>query len=182
MQTFCSLSCRVRSQKKYSRTALLDIIKTFAQHLGRAPVRRELGRVSFACIREFGSWNNAVIAAQLNPHRSCDQRMYKRVRTKASDGHSCDSISEAIIDNWLTQKRVPHERDRRYPGTHYKADWVIGDTFVEYFGLASDSSRYDVAIREKQKLAQQHSIRLIEVYPEDLYPRIKLTRKLGVLT
>ncbi|PIW97610.1 glycerol kinase, partial [Candidatus Jorgensenbacteria bacterium CG_4_8_14_3_um_filter_38_10] len=63
--------------------------------------------------------------------------------TKALDGHYYDSISELLIDNWLYKKKILHERDAHYPGTHHKADWgiLIGNQkiFVEYFGLINDS-------------------------------------------
>ncbi len=80
--------------------------------------------------------------------------MYKRICAKAADGHLCDSVSELLIDNWLYENKIPHERDAHYPGTHHKSDWAImieeQKTFVEYFGLANDSPRYDRAIEEKK--------------------------------
>jgi len=178
-QKFCSLSCRAEFQRKYSRSELLKLIKNIGQELGRTPSRRELGSVSFACIREFGSWNKAIIAAKLNPHRSDSQKMYKRIGVRAKDGHKCDSISEAIIDNWLNNQGISHNRNVQYFGTNYKADWSIGSNiFVEYFGLAKDCSRYDISIKEKKRLAKKLSINLIEIYPKDLYPKIKLDKKL----
>ncbi len=178
-QKFCSLSCRVKLQKKYSRRELLNVIKNIGQHLGRTPARRELGIISYACIREFGSWNKAVIAAQFQPHRSDSQKMYKRIKAEAIDGHKCDSISEVIIDNWLTERKISHRRDVKYPDTNYKADWAIGNNiFIEYFGLAQDCPRYDISIKNKKELAKKHSICLVEIYPSDLYPKIKLDDKL----
>ena len=107
--------------------------------------------------------------------------MYKRVSAKAKDGHQCDSISEAIVDNWLTDNAIEHTRDISYPTTHHKADWKIGVAFVEYFGLAADSPRYDRAIKRKRNLCRRNHIPLIEIYPEDLYPNIALEDKLSGL-
>ncbi|MBI4133231.1 hypothetical protein HY478_01310 [Candidatus Uhrbacteria bacterium] len=103
--------------------------------------------------------------------------------TKAKDGHVCDSVSEALIDNWLTEHGIAHERDARYPGgTNHTADWRVGDTvFLEYFGLAHDSPRYDKAISEKKKICEQHAILLIEIYPQDLYPTMQLSEKIPSL-
>jgi hypothetical protein len=102
--------------------------------------------------------------------------------TKAKDGHVCDSVSEALIDNWLFDHEIPHERNAKYPETKHRADWKIqnGD-FVEYFGLAKDSPRYDRSVGQKQKLCRQHNINLVSLYPSDLYPKIVLDNKLGFL-
>lgn len=134
------------------------------------------------CIRTFGSWNNAVLAAGLTPNRSHDNRMYKRTGTKATDGHLCDSASEALVDNWLVDKSIAHERNVRYPNTGHLADWSVGNgVFVEYFGLANDSPRYDRAVEKKRSLCRQNNIQLIEIYAEDLYPNRRLEQKLGLL-
>ena len=132
-----------------------------------------------ACEHAFGSWNNAIIAAGLTPNRSHDHRMYKRIMTKAKDGHSCDSISEAIVDNWLTENGIKHVRDFAYPNSGHKADWSIDNkTFIEYFGLAKDSPRYDRDMKTKQEICKKFGIRLIAIYPKNLYPKLNLNSKL----
>lgn len=176
----CSKSCRTTSQIIFSNQELKEKILLMSQKLGRSPAKRELGNIADMCIRAFGSWNTALEKVGLIPHRSHSQRMYKRTKTTALDGHACDSISEALIDNWLTEHEIPHDRNAPYPGTNHKADWQLGKKlFIEYFGLANDSPRYDRSIREKRRLCRQHAIRLIEIYPQDLYPVIKLEKKLG---
>jgi len=106
--------------------------------------------------------------------------MYKRRNTVALDGHRCDSVSEALVDNWLTERKIRHERNVPNPGTGHKADWSIeGNIFVEYFGLAHDNPRYDRSIRKKRKLCKKYNIRLIEIYAKDIYPVIKLHGKLS---
>lgn len=188
---YCSSKCgwsalynnRGHIATKYIPEEIQKAIKQLAKQLGRSPSRRELGNMSYAAIRSFGSWNKAMETADLVPHRSHDHQMYRRTRTKALDGHVCDSISEALIDNWLTQNNIPHTRDTHYPTTNHRADWSIknGKVFVEYFGLAKDSPRYDRAVKEKQKICKKNHIRLIEVYPSDLYPKMSLDGKLALL-
>lgn len=167
---YCSKKCR----KRYTPQQLLNIIRRTARKLKRAPAKRELKEVADMCAKTFGSWNNAVIAAGFQPNRSHNQRMYKCVNAKALDGHICDSVSELIIDNWLTKNKIAHERNISYPKTNHKADWAIfigGEKiFIEYFGLAGDSPRYDRAIEKKKGLCQKYNIRLIAVYPKDIYP------------
>lgn len=161
---------------------ILGILRDTAQKIGRVPTRRELEGIDSACRRFFGSWNNAVIAAGFQPNRSHSQRMYKCANAKALDGHLCDSISELIIDNWLAKNNIFHKRNVPYPETNSKADWAIfiggQKIFIEYFGLANDSPRYDRAIRKKKELCQRYKIRLIEIYHWDLYPKRRFEEKI----
>ena len=172
---YCSRKCFNAARTTYGPTELVKKIQGASTELGRTITKRELGHVAYMCIRAFGSWNKALEAAGLPPHRSHSQRMFKRTNTVAIDGHRCDSISEAVVDNWLTKNNISHERNVSYPSTGHKADWGIGrKTFIEYFGLANDSARYDRAIDEKRQLCKKHNIRLIEIYAKDLYPVVKL--------
>lgn len=178
---YCSTGCQGLAVRSHKPEELIRILKTKAIVLGRTPAKRELSDIVAAVVNTFGSWNDGTKAAGLKPHRSDSERMYKRKITKAIDGHKCDSISEAIIDNWLTHHDIKHSRDAKYPDTGHKADWRIGDnTFLEYFGLANDSERYDKDIEKKKELCRKHGIRLIALYPKDLYPTPRLEQKLKV--
>lgn len=178
---YCSRECgrsalynnRGHIATKYIFKEIREEIEKISKKLGRTPSRRELGNMSYAAIRIFGSWNNAITTVGLIPHRSHDHRMYKRSRTKAIDGHLCDSVSEATIDNWLHRNKIQHNRNVSYPNTNHLADWAISSNkiFIEYFGLAKDSPRYDRSIKQKQKICQKNNIKLISIYPKDLYPK-----------
>ena len=177
---YCSKKCISLARTTYLPQELIKKLHIISKKLGRAPAKRELGPVAYMCIRAFGSWNNAILTAGLVPHRSHSQRMYKRINTVARDGHKCDSISEAIIDNWLAKNNISHKREVPYPKTGHRADWSInGKTFIEYFGLAKDSPRYDRAIKRKRRICKKSGIKLVEIYPKDLYPRLRLDAKLG---
>lgn len=177
--TYCSVECRTRARQPCTKEDLIRRLQEVGQMSGRTPTKRESPAIIHACIHYFGSWNNAIAAAGLRPNRSHSQLMYKRVSAKALDGHVCDSVSEAIIDNWLTNHGILHRRDVRYPETNHLADWQIQENvFVEYFGFAEDSPRYDRAIRRKRNLCCRHDITLIEIYPRDLYPEVLLDEKL----
>lgn len=177
---YCSTACRKGVRRRFTKEQLIATIRQTRREIGRVPGKREVEEIRYACVYYFGSWNKSILAAGLKPNRSHSQRMYKRVMTKAKDGHACDSVSEAIVDNWLTDHRIKHARDASYPFTHHKADWDIGGIFVEYFGLAQDSPRYDRTIKTKRNLCRKHNIPLVEIYPEDIYPDILLERKLNV--
>ena len=179
---FCSAKCQHEAKQKYTPQCLIEIIKHTAQELKRVPARRELEKINKACIKYFGSWNNAVIAAGFQSNRSHSQRMYKRVNTVALDGHLCDSISESLVDNWLSKNKIPHKRDIKYPYTNHKADWEIDiggkKIFVEYFGLANDSPRYDRVVKEKKEICRKHKLTLVAIYPQDIYPKKHLNDRL----
>ncbi len=179
-QKFCSRPCYGLARTGILPAQLIKKLQAAVRRLGRTPARREMTEIAEKCVWAFGSWNGALVAAGLEPHRSHSARMYKRTRTVASDGHRCDSISEALVDNWLTEHSIKHTRDAPYPETHSKSDWKLeGKVFVEYFGLANDSARYDRAIKQKRALCKKHGITLVELYSSDLYPTLNLAPKLA---
>ncbi|MEX2090977.1 MAG: hypothetical protein WD989_02525 [Candidatus Paceibacterota bacterium] len=181
---YCSVECGKLGRFKYTKEQMIDLIKEFSQKNNRIPAKREVLEISDKAANMFGSWNNTILAAGLTPNRSHDHRMYKRSKTKSLDGHICDSISEAVIDNWLHKNKIPHERNACYPNTGHLADWAInnGKIFIEYFGLAKDSPRYDREIKLKKKLCKKNEINLIGIYPKDLYPTNCLDKILNKLT
>ncbi|TSC56880.1 MAG: hypothetical protein Greene071421_390 [Parcubacteria group bacterium Greene0714_21] len=172
---YCSRQCGKSGRKGYTPEQLIKLLKQTASEMQRTPAKRDVRTLAERCITTFGSWNKAIQTAGFIPNRSHDNRMYKRVNAKAIDGHVCDSISELLIDNWLDKNNILHERDAYYPTTHHKADWKIfaknKELFVEYFGLANDSPRYDRSIREKEMLCKKYNIHLIGIYPKDIYPK-----------
>lgn len=184
---YCSTKCGYLSisnyrsgRSKYTKEQLLSAIKDFYRQHQRTPAKREMPKIVDCAIHKFESWTKTIQAAGLIPNRSHDHRMYKRLLGKAKDGHKCDSVSEILVDNWFHKNKIKHSRNVPYPNTNHIADWAVsnGKVFVEYFGLANDSPRYDRAIKEKQELCKKNKIKLIEIYPKDLYPKNLLNNKL----
>ncbi|MDP3792780.1 MAG: hypothetical protein Q8Q89_03545 [bacterium] len=180
---YCSIECGKLARFKYTKEEIVEIIQKYFKNNSRIPPKREVREISHKAIHLFDSWNNAILAAGLIPNRSQDNRMYKRISGKALDGHPCDSASEILIDNWLHKNRIDHERNSPYPTTNHKSDWSIknGKIFVEYFGLAKDSPRYDRSIKEKIKICRENKIKLVAIYPKNLYPINKLDKVLVML-
>ena len=86
----------------------------------------------------------------------------------AKDGHTCRSIGEKVIDDYLYAHDIPHEKEPHYPSIrHFRADWKVGKYFIEFWGLKGDED-YDMKIAEKRKIAQENNIPLIEITIEDL--------------
>lgn len=170
---YCSMKCWSKAHQIPKEKIIIQL-QLLTQQLGRTPTERECNFKTSA-IKRFGSWTNAVIAAGLIPYRSLNQRMYKRRKCTAKDGHICNSISELIIDNWLYKHNINHQKETAYPQGNFTADWSLSkEIFVEYFGLANDSKRYDEEIKKKQKICKEFGLTLIKIYSKDLFPKIKL--------
>ena len=92
----------------------------------------------------------------------------------ASDGHICSSGPERIIDDWLSEHGIPREREPVYPyhpnhdpNGRKRADWLVEDTYIEYFGLHGNSE-YDSRSQQKFLMAISEGLKLIPVYPTDM--------------
>lgn len=161
---------------KYTDEELLQRIRTFVQEYGRIPLKREFNAWDIYAAR-FGSWNAAVRKAGFRPNGTLFA-----TKRRASDGHVCDSFSEALIDDWLTAHNIAHTRNAPYPDSRYTADFKVGEkTLIEFFGLAGANKRYDEIILIKRRIAGHAKCRLIELYPGDLYPTLSLDTALQSL-
>lgn len=176
--TYCSPKCWGLSHQ-ISKKEIINQLQELTHILSRTPTRRECS-FNKSCARQFGSWTNALIAAGLTPHRSLNQRMYKRRKCVAKDDHICNSVSELIIDNWLYQHNINHQKEAPYPKGKFVADWSLSSKIlIEYFGLANDSRRYDKEIKKKQKICEEFGLTLIEIYSKDLFPKNNLDKVLN---
>lgn len=86
----------------------------------------------------------------------------------------CDSFSEMIVDNWLFEKKIPHERNVYYPNSNLKTDFLIDDSYVEFIGLNGVVKKYDELLKRKRRLVKRLNLNLLEIYPKDLFPENKL--------
>lgn len=124
----------------------------------------------------FGSWLNALIQAGILADGT--RRTSRGTQTIARDGHVCFSLGEKTIDDWLYLHGVPHVREPKYPEGNYRGDFLIGQTMVEYFGLAGDPA-YDKKIRKKERICEKYGVKLVAIYPRDLAIRSGLHHKLA---
>lgn len=126
----------------------------------------------------FGSWLKALIEAGILIDGT--RETPRGTQTIALDGHSCFSLGEKTIDDYLHRRGIAHQREPKYPDSNYRADFLVGEVFIEYFGLAGDQA-YDVKVKEKMRLCQAHGIKLIALYPKDLLSTTKLKKLLSAL-
>ena len=153
------------------KNRILKEIKAFYQKYGRVPLKREMyGRYRDAR-RLFETWNKTIIAAGLhpNPVRFAEKQA-------ANDGHICDSLAEKIIDDWLYSKNIQHQRGVPYPHSAYTADFQVDGKFIEFFGLNGELKEYDKNTKLKEELSKRYNLKLIKIFPKDLFPINRLSQ------
>jgi hypothetical protein len=126
----------------------------------------------------FGSWLKALSEAGVLLDGT--RETPRGTQTLALDGHVCLSLGEKTIDDYLYKRGIIHEKEPKYPESNYRADFLVGDVFIEYFGLAGESN-YDAKIEEKKRICAARGIKLIGLYPSDLVAISRLESRLSSL-
>lgn len=180
-QKYCSTACRPKPHGMpvgyivVSKDQVIREIRKFYKNKKRIPLKREFVHYH-AAQRRFGTWNKAISAAGFDPNPVKFAKKYI-----ANDGHRCDSLSEKIIDDWLYARRIPHNINVPYGKNRMTADFRVDDVLIEFFGLQGELEDYDNRLSEKKKLWEQKKMKIIEIYPKDLFPESKLDVLLSCL-
>jgi hypothetical protein len=127
----------------------------------------------------FSSWFQALVEAGVLG--SDAKRNSMGTTCVAKDGHLCLSIAEKTIDDFLSQRGIVHAREVPYGSGKFRADFVIRETVIEYFGLM-DRSDYQLKAETKMEFCKRESIPFIAIYPEDLIDDRLLEEKLQIVT
>jgi len=171
---YCSVKCQwivnSVSDEEY-KEIIIEKIKEFYKTNGRIPFKQEMWGIYNAVRKIFGTWNNAVIAAGFKPNPVKFANKYI-----AEDGHKCDSMAEKIIDDWLFIKKIKHKTKVPYKHHRMTADFKINDIYVEFFGLQGKIESYDKLIKEKEEHYKEKNLKVIKIYPNDLFPKNKLNQ------
>lgn len=179
-QIYCSYICAAYPRKRTIESLKREVlakIRNFYKINKRIPVKKEMYDAYRKARDVFGTWNKAIEAAGYKPNPVMFANKYL-----ARDGHKCDSLAEKIIDEWLYSKDIPHKRSVPYPeGYKLTCDFVVNNTFVEFFGLKGEVKRYDQLVNLKRKLSKKYKLKLIELKPIHLFPKNKLDEVLGSL-
>lgn len=169
---YCSSRCQwiVNSvtNEEY-KEIIIDRIKEFYKTNGRIPFKQEMWGIHKQARKIFGTWNKAIIAADFKPNPVKFANKYI-----AKDGHKCDSMAEKIIDDWLYERKIKHETKIPYNYHRMTADFKIGNTYIEFFGLQGEVKSYDRLVKEKEVLWREKDLKVIKIYPNDLFPTNKL--------
>lgn len=164
---FCSAECQHMASIIGKDKLIVNIREFYTSH-GRIPTKVEFSYYS-AIRYSFGSFNNAIKEAGFIPNPVMFSSKWV-----SEDGHKCDSFAEKIIDDWLFSMKISHEKGVRYPGSRFASDFKIREYWVEYFGLSGQIEKYDAVKRWKIKLAKSLGLKLIKIYPKDLFPNNRL--------
>lgn len=164
---YCSLKCYPKPII-VSKEQIIKEVRKFYLDNGRIPFKKEYFHWKAARSR-FGTWNKAIKAAGFEPNPVKFAKKYI-----ANDGHKCDSLSEKIIDDWLSSRKIPHQRNTIYLDTEFTADFKVDNTFIEFFGLSGELKTYDKLMKKKLKIIKANHLKLISIYPKDLFPRSRL--------
>ncbi len=124
----------------------------------------------------FGAWLAALIAAGLLENGT--RRLMRGTQCFARDGHVCFSLGEKTVDDFLTDTGLQHEKEPHYPDSNLRADFRIGNMFVEFLGLKGQSD-YDERTAVKTLLCETRGVRLLLIEPKDLASRTTLGRKIA---
>lgn len=175
---YCSLKCVPRTPPRYTMEILINKIQLFFREKGRVPYKREFNSQWQCYRRVFGSWNSAISAAGFSTNPARFSQKYF-----AKDGHKCDSLSEKIIDDWLSARKILHTRNVRYPGqSKFTVDFLVENKYwVEFFGLLGQLDTYSQLYKRKMLLAKKSNINIVSLFPADIFPVANLSQKLGFL-
>jgi hypothetical protein len=122
----------------------------------------------------YGSWLNAIKETGYLGDNEVIRSSFG-YRAIAKDGHVCNSLAEKNIDDWLYSHQIEHTKEPAYPDSvrnfmksKVRADWKVGNTFIEYFGLQSEK---DYAKKTSAKILACNilGIDLKALYPGDEY-------------
>ena len=130
----------------------------------------------------WNSWFTALASSGVLPDGVLTTS--RGIKCLAKDGHECHSLDEQQIDDWLAGHNLPHDREPVYPvHPHFnpsgkrRSDWLVGDVYIEYFGLTGDKT-YDKKTDEKIMLAKHLGLKLVPIYPADMMSLDKTLRNL----
>jgi len=178
---YCSTECRYEARKhlkirRITKREIIDKIRKFYEINGRIPLKREFKNYKAARLN-FKTWNKAIKSAGFKPNPVLFAKKYI-----AKDKHKCDSLSEKIIDDWLYSRKIFHERNISYPeNNHLTADFFARGYIIEFFGLAGKLRKYDNLMKKKRLICKNSNIKLIEIYPKDIFPKNNLRTVLNIL-
>ena len=121
----------------------------------------------------FGSWKEFLSEAGLIEARK-SRRGQSGYTSTARCGHKTYSLGERAVCDYLTEHGIEHDKEPVYPqhdelnqNASLRADWVVGDCWVELAGRMTKED-YAETMEHKKQLAEINGIRLLVLLPSDL--------------
>lgn len=176
LSLYCSRKCKDKAERlrDYSAEVSLAINKFFVKH-NRIPLKEEMMGIYYRSRKSFKTWNNAVFAAGFDPIKTRFAKNWT-----AQDGHTCNSLIEKILDDWLTRHHINHQSHVHYPwGGLMTADFKVNEYWIELFGLKGQFAKYDEYRHRKMSLIRKYHLKLISLTTKDVLNSVKLKTKLA---
>lgn len=179
---FCNRDCELKFKNgrgPYSKEEAIKILSNFVINNKTPPTSIKNYRLCTASKKYWGGWNKMIKELGYEPNK----KYVLRKNLLCKDGHSADSISEMIVDDWLYKNNIKHERRRKYPNSKCNCDFYLTDLniWMEYFGLKNAHADYNKKMENKYQMAEDEKIILIGITSDDIYPTIKIQEKLDWL-
>jgi len=122
----------------------------------------------------YGNWINTVKETGFLGDKEIKKNTFG-YNVLAKDGDLCYSLAEKIIDDWFFNNNIEHKKEPNYPkcvtnmlNKNVKADWIIEDLYIEYFGLQNDR-KYSEKTELKILACKYYNVKLLALYPGDEY-------------
>lgn len=175
----CSKGCGYIFQfgsSPYTKEDCINKISLYFKENGTIPTSKMDRKLYSAANRYWGSWNKMIVELGYVP----STQWLSRKNLKCKDGHKADSISEMLVDDWLYEHKISHERFCKYPNSKCNCDFYLNDfnVWLEYFGLKGEHKDYDKKILKKRNLLRKENLVLVELNRNDLYPENRIYEKL----
>ena len=126
------------------------------------------------CYRKTAqAWGSARQTVGQSPQpesRVADPRQRYPAEYRTTDGHYVRSRAEAMIDDWLFNRRLVHAYERKLPVEDDAiCDFYLpqGEVYIEFWGKEDDPS-YVNRMRNKQEVYKRHSLHLVSLTDTEL--------------
>lgn len=132
---------------------------------GIIPTVRTMPILTHASKNLFGGWNKMMMEFGYT-----DIFVGPKRKLKSKDGHRCDSASEVLIDNFLFENSIQHERSKQYPNSKKNCDFYLAkfDMWLEFAGLYG-YDYYNKTMKEKEEIAKINNLKLLIITKQELY-------------
>jgi len=81
------------------------------------------------------------------------------------NGDCVRSSLELFVANWLYNQGIHYEYEPHIADTRFRADFKVGDYFIEVCGITRNVHGYDDRLRQKEELYERHGLDYVLLFP-----------------
>jgi len=176
-------------KKKFGHWKNLELLKiemkNFIEELGRYPIAKDFRLHNrYDLVNAISTYHGG-----LNNFRKL--LGYINNYPIALDGHTCDSFSEVIIDDFLSSNSIEHKRNIQFnfknikcrPDFCLESNLLIEVLMADYRKKNHQGKykRYVERYKKKRAAYIKNGFEIIEIFPQDLMDRSRLDKKLKLI-